>query len=91
MVSGRTALGGDFDAGAAGAGESRGIGVLIDFHFLDRRSGDAWAVRFDAVDDKRHAAGGDGVVAEETREQGDVIEIEDGNAVESVTRDAVGI
>src|SRR5882672_8473115 len=33
VVGGRARLGGDFHAGAAGAGESCRIGILIDFHF----------------------------------------------------------
>src|SRR6266481_2340982 len=91
VIRGRAAFGGDFNAGAAAARESRGIGILIDFYFLDRGSGNAGAVGLDTVDDKRYTAGGDGVVAEEAGEEGDVVEIEDGDAIEGVAGHVVGV
>ena len=91
MVGGRAGLSGDFNACSARPGKSRGIRILIDFHFLNGGSGDARAVGFDTVDDERDAAGGDGVVAEESRKKSDVVEIEDRDAIEGVARDVVRI
>src|SRR6266481_8522592 len=91
VIRGGAAFGGDFNAGAAGARESRGIGILIDFYFLDCGSGNAGAVGLDAVDYKRYTAGGDGVVAEEAGEEGDVVEIEDRDAIEGVAGNVIGV
>src|SRR5882724_12367809 len=53
VIGGCAGLSGDFNAGAAGPGKSRGIRILIDFHFLHGGSGDSRAVGLHAVDDER--------------------------------------
>lgn len=77
-------LGSDFKAGASGIGKEYGVRVLIDADFLDSRGSDARTVGFDAVYDERDAVGGCGVVVEEAGKGGDVVLVEDRNAIKSV-------
>lgn len=85
-----TRFGGDFKPGAARICEKSGVGILVDPHFLDGGSCDAWPVGFDAVDDQRDAIGGDRVVVQEAGERGDVVLIKNGNAIEGRTFESVG-
>src|ERR1039458_7790592 len=89
MIGGRSALGDDFQAGAAGAREARGVRVVVDLYFLNGGGSDAGSVGLDAVDDERDAVGPGGVVVEEARHGGDVVLIEDGYAVEGVAVDGI--
>src|ERR1035437_1129142 len=77
MIGGRSALGDDFQAGAAGAREARGVGVVVDLYFLNGGGSDAGSI------------GPGGVVVEEARHGGDVVLIEDGYAVEGVAVDGI--
>ena len=52
---------------------------------------DAGTIGLDAVDHQRHAVGAGGIVIQKSRHGGDVILIEDRNAVESVAVDGIGI
>src|SRR5438445_793198 len=83
-------FGGDLKPGAAGICEKSGIGILVDPHFLDGGRRDTRPVGFDAVDDQRDAVGGDGVVVQEPGERGDVVLIENGNAIKGGTFESVG-
>src|SRR5206468_1744222 len=83
-------FGGDLKPGAAGICEKRGVGILVDPHFLDGGRRDTRPVGFDAVDDQRDAVSGDGVVVQKAGECGDVVLIENGNAIEGGTFESVG-
>src|SRR6266849_6644057 len=91
VIGRRAAFGHDFQAGPAGARKARGVRVVVDLYFLHSRGSDARAVGLNAVYHKCDAVGSGGVVVEKTRHGGDVVLIEDGNAVESVAVDGVDI
>jgi len=90
MKIGGAGLGSNFQASAAGIGEKNGVGILVDADFLNGGRSDAGSVGFDAVDDQRGAVGGRDIVVEEARERGDVVLVEDGNAIEGVAFEGVG-
>src|ERR1700739_2104409 len=83
-------LGGNFQASAAGIGEKNGVGILVDTDFLNGGRSCAGSVSFDAVVNQRDAVGGGGVVVEEARKRGDVILVEDRDAIKSVAFEGVG-
>ena len=71
--------------------EARGERVVVDLYLLNGGSRDAGSVGLDAVHHQRDTVGSDGVVVEEARHGGDVVLIEDGNAVERIAIDGGGI
>src|ERR1700756_5858539 len=87
----RSTLCDNFQAGAAGARETRRVRIVVDLHFLHCGGRDAGTVGFDPIYYQGHAVGAGGVVVQESGHRGDVILIKDGNAVESVTVYGVGI
>lgn len=91
MIDRCASFGGDFQASPARARKASGVGILIDLYFLDGGRGDAGAVGFDAVDEEGDAASGDGIVGEKAGEQGDVVLVENGDMIEGVAGDVVGI
>ena len=91
MIGGRSALGDDFQTSAAGTREARGVWVVVDLYFLNGGGSHAGSVGLDAVDDQRDAVGSGGVVVEEAGHGGDVVLIEDRDAVERVAVDGVGV
>ncbi len=91
MVGGCSALGDDFQAGAAGTGKARGVRIVVDLYFLDGGGSDTGSIGLDAVDDECDPVGSGSVVVEEAGHGGDVILIEDRDAVERVAVDGVGV
>jgi hypothetical protein len=77
---------GDLKAGPSGICKKSGVGILVDPHFLDGGRRDTRPVGFDTVNDQRDAVGRDGVVVQEAGECGDVVLIENGNAIEGGKR-----
>ena len=86
-----TRLSDDLKPGAAWAGELGGVRVLVDADFLNGGGRDAGPVRFDAIHDQGDAVGANAVFAQEAREQRDIVLIEDGDTVERVAGDGVGV
>src|SRR6266851_2358221 len=78
----RSTIGCDLYPGTSRPGIKSCIRILVNLHALDRRCSHAWAVRFDAVYDKRDSirAGRNGV--EKPRHGRDVILIEHRKAIE---------
>src|SRR5437879_11396685 len=52
VIARRSALGNDFQPGAAGAREACGVRVVVDLYFLNCRGSHARSVGLDAVDDQ---------------------------------------
>ncbi len=77
-------LGCDFKTRASRIREKHGVRILVDADVLDSRGSDARAVGFDAVYDQRDAVGRGGVVIKKAGERGDVILVEDRDAIKSV-------
>ncbi len=77
-------LGCDFKTRASRIREKHGVRVLVDADVLDSRGSDARAVGFDTVYDQRDAVGRGGVVIKKAGERGDVILVEDRDAIKSV-------
>src|SRR3982074_223857 len=91
MKGRRSALGDDFQAGPSGAREARGVGVVIDLHFLDGRGSNAGSVGLDAIDHERDPVGSCRIVVKKAGHSRDVVLVEDGDAVERVAVDEVGV
>src|SRR5258708_410917 len=91
MIGRRSALGDDFQAGAAGTREARGVRVVIDLHFLDGRRSNAWSVGLDAIDHERDPVGSRRIIVKKAGHRRDVVLVEDGDAVERVAIDEVGV
>src|SRR6202165_2340251 len=91
MKGRRSALGDDFQAGTSRAREARGVGVVIDLHFLDGRGGTAGSVGLDAIDHERDSVGSRRIIVKKAGHSRDVVLVEDGDAVERVAIDEVGV
>ena len=91
MIGRSSALGDDFQTGAAGAREARGVRVVIDFHFLDGRGSNAGSVGLDAIDHERDPVGSRRIIVKKAGHSRDVILVEDGDAVERVAIDEGGV
>src|ERR1700736_60267 len=91
MIGRRSALGDDFQAGATGARETRGVRVVIDLHFLDGRGSNAGSVGLDAIDHERDPVGSGRIIVKKAGYSRDVVLVEDGDAVERVAIDEVGV
>jgi len=91
MIGRRSALGDDFQAGAAGAREARRVRVVIDLHFLDGRGSNAGSVGLDAIDHERDPVGSRRIIVKKAGHSRDVILVEDRDAVKRVAIDEVGV
>src|SRR3984893_17447513 len=91
MIGRKSALGDDFEAGAAGAREARGVRVVIDLHFLDGRGSNAGSVGLDAIDHERDPVGSRRIIVKKAGHTRDVVLVEYGDAVERVAIDDGGV
>ena len=80
----RGGLGDDLHLSAARIVVTRGVGILVDLHFLHGRGGDGDAVCLNAIDDEAAAAGCGDVGVKESTHGGDKVVIEDGQRLEVV-------
>ncbi len=78
----RPGLGDDVDPPAAGSLEFRSVGVLVDLDLLNRRGRNIEAVDLEPVDDERRTACADRRGIEKTRNGGQDVLVEDGQALE---------
>src|ERR1700674_523928 len=89
MKGRRSACGGYFQAGTSGTREARGVGVVIDLHFLDGRGSNAGYVGLDAIDHERDPVGSCRIIVKKAGHSRDVVLVEDRDAVERVAIDEV--
>src|ERR1700692_1074215 len=64
VINRRSALGHDFQASPAGTRKVRGVGIVVDLHFLHRGGSYARSIGFNAVHDERGAVSAGSVVVE---------------------------
>lgn len=91
MILFAAGLSDDFDTAAARAGELGGVGVVVDFDFLNGGSADACFGGFDAVDNQGDTACCHRACVEEARKRGHVVLAQGGEVVEIGALDADGV
>src|SRR5580704_12630885 len=82
---------GDLDTRPTRSGKECRVRILIDLDVLDCRRRDTWPIRFDSVYNQRHAIRSGSVWVQEARQGSDVVLIEDGKAIQSISVDRVAV